>query len=172
MPDRIIVVNGMAGAGKTTLSAQLAEVMGATVVSKDAIKEALADAVGPALPTRELGALASDALWRLAGMMHGTVIVESVWLSGRGDEWFRRGWESVGSPSGVEVWCEAPRAVMRDRFLTRARHPAHDDQTRAAEWDAAADVAAPVTGFPIVRVDTGASVDVERLADDIRTVLV
>lgn len=104
MADRLIVVNGMAGVGKTTLSAALAARLGAVVVSKDAIKEALGDVVAAPLPTRELGALAMDTLWRLVGMLEGAVLVESVWLAERDEEWFQRGWEQAGASSGVEVW--------------------------------------------------------------------
>jgi len=164
MPDRIIVLNGMAGAGKTTLGRPLAAELGVPLISKDAIKEALGDAVDAPLPTRAVGALAADALWRIVGMLEGTVLVESVWLAGRDEEWFRRGWESAGSPNGIEVWCEAPRDAMRERYRTRARHVVHDDRGRLAEWEAAADSAQPITGFPVVRIDTSTPVDVPALA--------
>lgn len=164
MPDRLIVLNGMAGAGKTTLARPLASSLGIPLVSKDTIKEALGDAVDAPLPTRAIGALAADALWRIVGMLDGTVLVESVWLAGRDEEWFRRGWESAGSPLGVEVWCEAPREVMRERYLTRPRHAVHDDRARITEWEAAADAAQPMTGFPVIRIDTSRPVDVETLA--------
>lgn len=165
MPDRLIVLNGMAGAGKSTLARPLAAALGIPLVSKDSIKEALGDAVDTPLPTRAIGALAADALWRIVGMLEGTVLVESVWLAGRDDEWFRRGWESAGSPAGVEIWCEAPRDVMRERYLTRPRHSVHDDRDRIDEWEAAADVARPMTDFPVIRVDTSAPVDVRSLVD-------
>ena len=40
--DRLVLVNGLPGAGKTTLATALAGALPATLVSKDAIKEALA----------------------------------------------------------------------------------------------------------------------------------
>ncbi|MGF6821207.1 putative kinase [Microbacterium sp. ZKA21] len=164
MADRLIVLNGMAGSGKTTLARPLARELGVPLVSKDAIKEALGDAVDARLPTRAVGALAADVLWRMVGMLEGTVLVESVWLTGRDENWFRRGWETAGSPAGLEVWCEAPRQLMRERYLTRPRHGVHDDQGRIAEWDAAAEIASPMTGFPVIRIDTGRIVDVPALA--------
>jgi len=168
MPDQLVVLNGMAGAGKTTLAGPLAAELGVPLISKDAIKEALGDAVDAPLPTRAVGALAADALWRIVGMLEGTVLVESVWLAGRDEEWFRRGWESVGSPECVEVWCEAPRDVMRERYLTRQRHAVHDDQGRIDEWEAAADAARPMTGFPVIHADTSGPIDVAALARTIR----
>jgi predicted kinase len=171
MPDRLIVLNGMAGAGKTTLAHPLAVELGVPFVSKDALKEALGDAVDSPLPTRALGALAADALWRITGMLDGTVLVESVWLADRDEEWFRRGWESAGSPAGVEVWCEAPREVMRERFLTRPRHAVHDDQGRREEWERFADAARPMTGFPVLTVDTTGPVDVTALARAVKEML-
>lgn len=171
MPDRLIVLNGMAGAGKTSLARPLAAELGVPFVSKDALKEALGDAVDSPLPTRALGALAADALWRITGMLDGTVLVESVWLADRDEEWFRRGWESAGSPAGVEVWCEAPREVMRERFLTRPRHAVHDDQGRREEWERFADAARPMTGFPVLTVDTTGPVDVTALARAVKEML-
>jgi predicted kinase len=167
MVDRLIVVNGMAGAGKTTLAGPLAAQLAVPLVSKDAIKESFRDAVSAPLPTRRVGALAADTLWRLVGMLDGTVLIESVWLAGRDEEWFRLGWESVGSPPGVEIWCEAPTAVMRRRFRSRTRHTVHDDGHRLDEWDAAVTRAEPMTGFVTIRVDTSGPVDIVGLARQI-----
>ncbi|MGF3054866.1 AAA family ATPase [Microbacterium sp. YY-03] len=171
MPDRLIVLNGMPGSGKTTLASPLAALLGVPLVSKDAIKEALGDAVDAQLPTRAVGALASDALWRIVGMLNGAVLVDSFWLAGRDEEWFRRGWESAGSPAGLEVWCEAPRQIMRERYLTRPRHGVHDDQGRVDEWEAWAAKARPMTGLPMLCMDTSGPADVTDLAHSIRQAL-
>ena len=61
MADRALIINGLPGAGKTTLAGPLGEALGLPVVSKDAIKESLADAIPTPLPTQRLGAIASDA---------------------------------------------------------------------------------------------------------------
>jgi predicted kinase len=164
MPDRLIVLNGTPGAGKTTLARPLADELGVPVVSKDAIKEALGDAVDTELPTRAIGAVASDVLWQIVAMLDGTVLVESAWMAGRDEEWFRRGWSSAGSPVGLEVWCEAPRDVMRARYRTRLRHAVHDDGGRLAEWEAWGDAGRPMTGLPVIAVDTSSPVDVAALA--------
>jgi len=101
-------------------------------------------------------------------MLDGAVMIESVWLAGRDEQWFRRGWESAGSPPGLEIWCEAPRDTMRQRYLVRPRHAVHDDHARVTEWDAAAQSARPMTGFEVLRVDTSRPVDTAALA---RTIL-
>ncbi|WEG10272.1 AAA family ATPase [Microbacterium horticulturae] len=164
MPDRLIVLNGTPGAGKTTLARPLAAELGVPVVSKDAIKEALSEAVETKLPTRAIGAVGADVLWRIVAMLDGTVLVESAWMAGRDEEWFRRGWSSAGSPVGLEVWCEAPRDVMRARYRSRPRHAVHDDSARLAEWESWADAGRPMTGLPVLAVDTSSPVDIVVLA--------
>ncbi|WFR67208.1 shikimate kinase [Curtobacterium flaccumfaciens] len=46
MAQVAIIVNGMPGSGKSTIGAALAEVLGCPFLSKDRIKEPLADIVG------------------------------------------------------------------------------------------------------------------------------
>lgn len=136
----------------------------AVLVSKDSIKEALADAVDADLPTGALGGLALDALWRIVRMLPGRVVVESFWFSGRYDRYFLAGVESVGALSGVEVWCHAPVEVLRRRYTTRERHRVHSDADRLAEWEEFAALAAPISDYPVVRVDTDSRVDVAATA--------
>ncbi|RKR74158.1 AAA domain-containing protein [Frondihabitans australicus] len=166
-----MLINGAPGSGKTTLARLLGPELGRTVLSKDAVKEALADAVAARLPTRELGALASDAMWRLAALVDGPVVVESFWAADRDEAFLAEGLRIAGITSGVEVYCEAPLPMMRARFVDRERHAAHDDALRLDEWEHLAAVARPLSGFPVLRVDTSAPVDVAAVAVAVRETL-
>lgn len=164
MGANAIVVNGLPGVGKSTLAAALAHELGFPVVSKDAIKEALADVVAVPLPTSRVGAIASDTLWALARLIDGPVIVESFWFSGRDDAFFEQGLSTAGVVGGVEIWCDAPVEIVRQRFHTRPRHPVHDEAQRQGDWEEWALHARPISTFPVLRVNTSSPVDIPRLA--------
>ncbi|GAA0440119.1 AAA family ATPase [Leifsonia naganoensis] len=171
MADRALLINGAPASGKTTLARRLCDELGLPLVTKDDIKEALADAVPVPLPTSRVGAIASDAMWQLVGLIDGTVIVESFWFSGRDGEYLRSGLDTAGIASGVELWCEASAEIARERYLTRPRHPAHDDAQRLDEWELFHRDAQPVSGFPVLRVDTEYPVDIESVARRVRALL-
>lgn len=168
MTNFAVVINGVPGSGKTTLCSSLQRELGVPLISKDAVKEALADLVVAQLPTSDLGAVASEVLWKLAGLISGPVIVESFWLAGRDDAFFADGLRAGGVQDGVEVWCHAPVGVMRKRFQERPRHFAHQDSGRLSEWEVFARDARPISTFPLLRVQTGTPVDIEKLAETIR----
>jgi len=66
MAQVAIIVNGMPGSGKSTIGTALAEVLGCPFLSKDRIKEPLADVVGPMIASRPLGGIAMDTMWSMA----------------------------------------------------------------------------------------------------------
>lgn len=167
MSEFAVFVNGLPGARKTTLASSLHDVLGMPVVAKDAIKEAIAEAVEVTLPTQRLGALASDAMWSIVHELAEPVIVESFWLSGRDDAHFSTGVEVAGIRRGVEIWCHAPLDVMRSRFRTRPRHFAHQDGMRFEEWERFAQAARSISGFPVISCATGKAVEVEQLASEV-----
>jgi predicted kinase len=171
MADRALIINGVPGSGKTTLSLALGDELNLPVLSKDAIKESLADAAPVALPTRQLGAIAAETLWSLIRLIDGGVIVESFWFSGRDDAHFRRGIAAAGVRDGLELWCEASPETTRTRFLTRPRHHAHSDAERIGEWESFSERAEPISDFPVMRVDTETRVDVVTVAQRVRDFL-
>lgn len=166
-----VFVNGIPGSGKSTLATGLGRELEYPVVSKDVIKEALADLLHVRLPTRELGALASDVMWSMAGMVDGPVIVESFWATGRDEEFFRLGAARAGIRVAVEVWCDVSIETARGRFAERPRHPVHQDDGHQFEWEQLAQDARPISGYPLIVVNTESAVDVGALSREIRAAL-
>ncbi|SEF17618.1 AAA family ATPase [Jiangella alba] len=164
MADYLVLVNGLPGAGKTTLATQLAPALTAPLLSKDAIKEALADVVGAA-PASALGPVAMEAAWSIAAALPGLVVVESWWFRPRDLGYVRTGLGRCAANAMVEVWCDVPPDIARRRYAARRRHPVHDDQQRLEHaWDEWAARAEPLGVGPTVRVDTTGRVDVEEVA--------
>ncbi|GAB6940466.1 AAA family ATPase [Isoptericola variabilis] len=171
MARQVVLVNGLPGSGKTTLAGPLAARLGAPWLGKDAVKEALADAVGPgAAPlvgTEVVGVAATEAVWRLASAPLPRVVVDAWWFRPHDLDHALRGLATAGADAVVEVWCDVPPDVARDRSDARrpSRHPVHaDDRDPAATWAAWAEHAAPLALGPVVRQDTTGPVDVGALA--------
>ena len=154
------MVNGLPGAGKSTLANALALRWGATRYSKDDLKDALADTCSQEPDPAWLSREADGLLWYLASRRQ-RVVVET-WFGGSDkspnvlDRLMRCG---IPTSRVVEVWCDVPMRVARDRFLARARKDTsrHRRHLQAgadpAWWDEIAD-AEPLGLSRVVRVDT------------------
>jgi predicted kinase len=164
MAERLILVNGLPGSGKTTLATRLGAALGVPVMSKDAIKEALYAAVPTARP-RALGAIAMDAAWSLVADAPGTVVLESWWYRPRDLAYAEAGWRRCGQPDLIEVWCDVPPEVAYARFVARVRSQEvyEDAERRTTWWDDWAAGAAPLAIGEVIRVDTSAEVDLAAL---------
>lgn len=165
-------MNGLPGSGKTTLAVQLGGLMDLPVLSKDAVKEALADVAGPAFTGPALGRAAMTAIWQLTAAAQGAVIIDSFWYRPRDLEVARAGLHSTGAVHAVELWCEAPPQIALARYAARTRHQVHDDQQRlSGEWQSWARHAQPLELCPVIRVDTATAVDLPALASVANEVL-
>jgi predicted kinase len=162
--DQLVLVNGLPGSGKTSLARPLAEALSASLVSKDAIKEAVADVVH-AVPSSALGAAAMDMAWSLTASIPGVVVLESWWFKPRDLPFAVAGLGGCGAAALVEVWCDVPAHVARDRYESRRRHLIHDDQRRLADsWQQWAAGAEPLNLGTTLLVKTDGPVDVVDLA--------
>lgn len=158
-----VLVGGWPASGETTLASALTREMQISLLSKDAVKESLMDALGaPSLAeaSRRLGVAAVHAVLRAARTAPGAVI-DSTWFS------YTKPLVKQLDGSIVEVRCHVPIEVARARFQSRARDPRHLDRIRSPEelWRSPV---APLGVCPLVDVDTQQPVDVEGLAHQVR----
>ncbi|WP_250008494.1 AAA family ATPase [Actinoplanes sp. M2I2] len=163
MAERVILINGLPGSGKSTLASALADATGVPLMSKDALKEALA-VVAPRVPAAALGRAASETLWTLAAAVDGAVLLESWWFRPRDLEYARAGLLRAGAREVVEVWCDVPAEVARERYVRRNRPAFYEDQRHLTEsWPTWAARAEPLALGAVVRVTTDGPVDVGAL---------
>jgi predicted kinase len=134
----LVIVTGLPGAGKTSLSTVLAERLGCALVSLDAIKEELA-LEAEDTPRDWLRFDAEAELVRRLEAFAGEAVVD-IWVAPRRDtervrDLLEPWWRHV-----VEVRCQVPAAVAVERYVARPRSWPHlppDEETLARIRDAA-----------------------------------
>jgi len=171
MGKLLVLVNGLPGAGKSTVGQALAPALRARLLSKDAVKEALATCVEDPAALPDLGGVAMDAAWSMARTSPTSVVIDSWWFAPRDTQFARAGIEKVGADRAVEIWCDVPPSVARTRYASR-RRPGfyHDAQRLGTQWDRWAREAAPLGLTPVVTIDTTRPVDYTALAAQIHRV--
>lgn len=123
----VVLVTGIPGAGKTTVSRALSKALALPLLSKDAIKESLFDVLG--VRDREwslqLGAAANRVLWALLSCCPAGAIVD-MWLDPIRDVGLsQQGLAQADVHTAFEIICDCPAELAVERYASRIRHAGH-----------------------------------------------
>jgi predicted kinase len=169
VPDQVVVVTGLPGAGKTTLARSLAVSLGLPLIARDTIKEALGEVLGPVdgARSRELGAASYEVLFAVAADVPGTVLIES--------NFGERSVPTIlalSTAPPVQVFCDCPVELAAERYNSRPRHHVHHTPQVTLERLLEMGPTSPLRlGGALLRVDTSAPVQIAALAERITAAL-
>lgn len=167
----LVVVTGMPSSGKTTVAEGLARRLRLPLVAKDEIKESLYDSLGAADidASGRLGTAAYALIFALARTMLGSgvsLLVEANFFRGQEAEF-----TSLPDHRRVQLHCEAPLAMLVERYASRSRHAGHHDAEKIkklpARLESGAHNSLSLSG-DLIELDTTQPVNLDVLAERIR----
>lgn len=163
---RYVVVSGPAASGKTVLAQAISAELAWPLLSKDEIKAALAGVLPPRTTddATSLGRAAMAVLLGIAVTTTSGAVLDAVWREGHGRL-------ELGALPGhiVEVFCQCPPAVVKERYKARTRPPDYVPEHATPESLWSTETFAPVSGgWHVIEVDATSTPDVEALTARIR----
>jgi predicted kinase len=168
----LVVVTGMPSSGKTTVAEGLATRLRLPLVAKDEIKESLYESLGAddVAASARLGAAAYALIFGLARTMlasGASLIVEANFFRDQESQF-----AALPEHRLVQVHCEAPLALLLERYANRSRHVGHHDAEKIKELPARFEsgVHAPLRlAGELIQLETTEPIDLDGLAERIRS---
>ena len=165
----LVVITGMPSSGKTTVADALAERLQLPLVAKDEIKESLYDSLGAddVAASGRLGAAAFSLIFALSR----TMLANGVSLIVEGNFFRDQEAEFATLPPRrlVQLHCDAPLAMLLERYASRSRHAGHHDAEKIKElpgrFESGVHGPLDLEGR-LIRLDTTRPVDVDALIRD------
>lgn len=166
---RLVMVNGVPASGKSRVCAALAARTGWPVLSLDTIKNPFLSEIGDVdrLFNRRLGKASYQAIWdTIAAAPEGSSFIVDAWFGFQPVDLLDAGVAHSGITAIAEIWCEAPGAVLAERYRSRlsSRHAGHPGESYIPELIALAERVEPAGRGPVFRLDTTQPSDDDALA--------
>ena len=170
----LVVVTGMPSSGKTTVAEALAVQLRLPLIAKDEIKECLYERLGAddVSWSGRIGAAAFALIFSLARRMlssGASIIVEANFFRDQEPEF-----ASLPEHRLLQLHCEAPLAVLLERYASRSRHAGHHDEEKIKElpdrFESGVHSPLRLPG-ELIQLDTARPVELDAVAERIRTLL-
>ncbi len=164
-----IVISGLSGSGKTTITRQISFALGLPIISKDTIKEAIGDSYENEISVQvsmQIGKSSFATLFSIAKESNGAMLLEALWHP-------ELSVPKLHDLPGalIEVHCHCNPAIAKQRFIDRSqtRHPVHTDNQRIKNMSVWTDKANKPLGIDpsVITVNTEKPVNIEDIINSI-----
>lgn len=151
--QKLIIVCGLPGTGKTTLARELSRKLSIPVIHKDSIKEALYEIQGNSTleDSKRIGLESIQLLYRFADELLNNgldLIIEAPFYFVEDYKLFRK-WERKYKLKIYSIICKVDETERMKRFTIRKRHKGHHDDERDLDDNSKAKVYTKLPGKQI-----------------------